>query len=76
MSELDAVGTRPRLGTTALVYVALAAVIVISTAVVGAQGGNLLSRANLVDMLTRSSLLGFIAPASSCADRWTCPSAT
>lgn len=61
MSELDAVGTRPRLGTTALVYLALAGVIVISTAAVGAQGGNLLSRANLVDMLTRSSLLGFIA---------------
>lgn len=61
MSAPDLANTRPRLGTTALVYLALLGVIVISTAFVGAQGGNLLSRANLVDMLTRSSLLGFIA---------------
>ena len=27
----------------------------------GARGGNLLSQANPVDMLTRSSLLGFVA---------------
>lgn len=50
-----------RLGTTGLVYLALLGIVIISTAFVGAQGGNLLSRANLVDMLTRSSLLGFIA---------------
>ena len=52
---------RRRLGTTALVYLALLAIIVLSTVIVGVQGGNLLSRANLVDLLTRSSLLGFVA---------------
>lgn len=50
-----------RLGTTGIVYLALLLIIVLSTALVGAQGGNLLSRANLVDLLTRSSLLGFVA---------------
>lgn len=50
-----------RLGTTGLVYLALLVIVVLSTLLVGAQGGNLLSRANLVDLLTRSSLLGFVA---------------
>ena len=54
-------GRLPRLGTTAIVYLALVAVIVISAVLVGARGGNLLSQANVVDMLTRSSLLGFVA---------------
>ena len=54
-------GRLPRLGTTAIVYLALVAVLVVSTVLVGAQGGNLLSQANTVDMLTRSSLLGFVA---------------
>ncbi len=54
-------GRIPRLGTTAIVYLALVGVLVISTVLVAAQGGNLLSQANTVDMLTRSSLLGFVA---------------
>jgi len=54
-------GRLPRLGTTAIVYLALVAVVAVSTALVGAGGGNLLSQANTVDMLTRSSLLGFVA---------------
>jgi ribose transport system permease protein len=52
---------RVRLGTTGLVYLALFAIVVASWLLVGLQGGNLLSRANVVDMLTRSSLLGFVA---------------
>jgi ribose transport system permease protein len=50
-----------RLGTTGTVYLALVVIVIVSTLFVGAQGGNLLSRANLVDLLTRSSLLGFVA---------------
>ena len=61
MSAPSALMTRRRLGTTGLVYLALLAVVVVSTLVVAAQGGNLLTRGNLVDLLTRSSLLGFIA---------------
>ena len=49
------------LNTTALVYGALIAVLAAGGAVVAAQGKNLFSTANLVDMFTRSSLLGFIA---------------
>lgn len=54
---------RPRtpLSTTAAVYLALVVIVLVSTLLVGAQGGNLLSRGNLVDLLTRSSLLGFVA---------------
>lgn len=51
----------PHLGTTAIVYAALVALLVISTALVAARGGSFLTQANTVDMLTRSSLLGFVA---------------
>lgn len=61
MSSVRGALAERRLGTTGLVYLALLGVILIGTAFVAAQGGNLLSRGNLVDMLTRSSLLGFIA---------------
>lgn len=54
-------GPRFRVGTTALVYGALVAILAIGGVLVAAQGGNLFSGGNLVDMLTRSSLLGFIA---------------
>jgi ribose transport system permease protein len=50
-----------RIGSTELVYAALVAILVIGAVLVATQGGNLLSTANLVDMLTRSSLLGFVA---------------
>lgn len=49
------------LGTTELVYVALLGIVLIGAALVATQGSNLFSTANLVDMLTRSSLLGFLA---------------
>lgn len=53
---------RRRIGTTGLVYLALLGIVVIGTVLVAATGaGNLLSSANVVDMLTRSSLLGFVA---------------
>lgn len=52
---------RLHLSTTAAVYLALVVIVVVSTVLVGIQGGNLLSRSNLVDLLTRSSLLGFVA---------------
>ncbi|THV32082.1 ABC transporter permease [Glycomyces paridis] len=53
------------LGTTALIYLALAGVLVLGGAAVaidGAdKGANLFATANLVDMLTRTSLTGFLA---------------
>lgn len=52
---------RWRLGPTELVYLALIGIVLIGAALVATQGNNLFSTANLVDMLTRSSLLGFIA---------------
>lgn len=53
--------TRRQLGTTGTVYLALVAIVLLSAVLVSAQGGNLLSRGNLIDLLTRSSLLGFVA---------------
>ncbi|HEU5128003.1 MAG TPA: ABC transporter permease [Glycomyces sp.] len=50
-----------RLDTTALIYLALAGVVVLGGIAVAADGGNLFSTANLVDMLTRTSLTGFLA---------------
>lgn len=52
---------RRRLNTTTLVYLALLVIIAIAAVAVAAEGGNLLSTSHIVDMLTRSSLLGFIA---------------
>jgi ribose transport system permease protein len=50
-----------RLGSTELVYLALLGILAIGAVLVATQGGNLFGTANLVDMLTRSSLLGFVA---------------
>ncbi|MGH8878956.1 MAG: ABC transporter permease [Stackebrandtia sp.] len=50
-----------RLSTTTWVYLALVGVIVIGGAVVAAGGGNLFTTDKIVDTLSRSSLLGFIA---------------
>ncbi|NHC15296.1 ABC transporter permease [Motilibacter deserti] len=50
-----------RLGTTGIIYLALVAILVIGTVLVAADGDNLLAERNIVDMLTRSSVLGFIA---------------
>ncbi|MPZ84120.1 MAG: ABC transporter permease [Actinophytocola sp.] len=52
---------RHRLDTTELVYVALLGVLLTGAVLVAVDGGNLFSTANTVDMLTRSSLLGFVA---------------
>lgn len=51
----------PRLDTTALIYLALAGVLAVGAVAVAAGGKNLFSTANLVDMLTRTSLTGFLA---------------
>ncbi|MDN3240295.1 ABC transporter permease [Glycomyces tritici] len=53
--------TPRRLGTTALIYLALAGVLVLGAVAVAMDGGNLFGTANLVDMLTRTSLTGFLA---------------
>lgn len=50
-----------KLSTVALVYLALAGILLIGALVVAAHGENLFSTANLVYLLTRSSLLGFVA---------------
>ncbi|RNL86031.1 ABC transporter permease [Halostreptopolyspora alba] len=50
-----------RMGTTGVVYLALVGIVAAGTAVAALNGQNLLATANLVDTLTRSSLLGFIA---------------
>jgi ribose transport system permease protein len=50
-----------RIDTTALVYVALAAVLAGGAVAVALDGRNLFSTGNLVDMLTRTSLAGFFA---------------
>lgn len=50
-----------RLGTTGLVYVALVVILAVSAALVSAQGASLFTPANTVDLLARSSLLGFLA---------------
>lgn len=51
----------PRLSTTSLVYLALAAIVLVAAALVAARGHNLFAASNVVDMLTRSSVLGFVA---------------
>ncbi|WP_236542537.1 ABC transporter permease [Spiractinospora alimapuensis] len=50
-----------RLGTTGLVYVALVAIVVVAAVLVAFRGQNLFSESNVVDMLGRSSVLGFVA---------------
>ena len=50
-----------RLGTTGLVHAALAVILVVGAVLVALRGANLFTTANTVDLLTRSSLLGFLA---------------
>ncbi len=52
---------RRRLGTTGVIYLALVGIIVIGAVLVALDGGNLLTGDNVIDMLTRTSVLGFIA---------------
>jgi ribose transport system permease protein len=56
-----AVSWRRRLGPTELVYLALLVVVAIGAVLVATRGQNLFATANLVDLFTRSSLLGFLA---------------
>lgn len=48
-------------GTTAIIYAALVLIIIIGTVLVALDGGNLLAGNNVVNMLSRTSVLGFIA---------------
>ncbi|MFV2196537.1 ABC transporter permease [Nocardiopsis sp. LOL_012] len=50
-----------RLGTTGLVYLALVLLLAVSAALLATRGANLFTASNTVDLLTRSSLLGFLA---------------
>lgn len=59
-ARLPGLGER-RLGTTGIVYLALLGIVLVAAVLVASRGGNLFSTSNTVDMLTRSSLLGFIA---------------
>jgi len=52
---------RSRLASVPLIYVALAGTLLLGAALMAASGGNLLSPGNIIDILTRSSLLGLIA---------------
>ncbi|NEE03500.1 ABC transporter permease [Phytoactinopolyspora halotolerans] len=61
VAEAPTTAIRRRLGTTELVYLALLGVMVGGAILVALQDKNLFSTANTVEMLSRSSLLGFIA---------------
>ena len=54
-------GSVTRLGSTSLVCIALVAILVVGAILVARDGGNLFSTANIVDMFTRMSLLGYVA---------------
>ncbi|MFD0556633.1 monosaccharide ABC transporter membrane protein (CUT2 family) [Stackebrandtia endophytica] len=61
MNALTPSRRSPGMSTTTIVYLALVAILVIGAVLVSMSGRNLFSNANIVDLLTRSSLLGFIA---------------
>jgi ribose transport system permease protein len=61
VSQRRSTSKKWNLGPTELVFVALFAIVAISAVLVGMRGANLFSTGNLIDMFTRSSLLGFIA---------------
>jgi ribose transport system permease protein len=52
---------RLHLGTTGIIYLAFLGIVVIGAVLVGLEGENLLAGTNVIDMLTRTSVLGFIA---------------
>ncbi|MFC4563575.1 ABC transporter permease [Nocardiopsis mangrovi] len=54
-------GAPRRLGTTGMVYAALVLIVAVGAVLAATRGHNLLGTASTVDMLTRSSLLGFVA---------------
>ncbi|MEK8228218.1 ATP-binding cassette domain-containing protein [Oerskovia sp. M15] len=49
------------LGSTGIVYLALAGILVVSAGLVAAQGGSFFSQGNLFYLLSQTSLLGFVA---------------
>jgi ribose transport system permease protein len=51
----------PKLGTTGYVYLALAGILVVAAIIAATRGQNLFTGATMVDMLARSSVLGFVA---------------
>ena len=51
----------PRLTTTVLIYLAFVGVLAVGAVLVGMDGDNLFAGTNIIDMLTRTSVLGFIA---------------
>lgn len=61
MSGAASFGTKFRLSTTQVVVLALVALIIVATILYSARGQNFFSTNNLADLLTRSSLLGFVA---------------
>lgn len=61
MSAMTAPRRLRRLGSTELIYLALLVILLLSWVLVSTAGGNLFAQANLTDMLTRASLLGFVA---------------
>jgi ribose transport system permease protein len=54
-------GWRAALRSVPLIYVALLLLLVIAGILLAARGGNIASGGSIIDILTRSSLLGFIA---------------
>jgi len=52
---------RSRLSAVPLIYIALVLVLLVGAVLMAVTGQNLFAGGNIVDMLTRSSLLGFIA---------------
>ncbi|WP_370326058.1 ABC transporter permease [Euzebya sp.] len=56
-----ALASRLRTSPTAIIWLAFVAVVLVSTALVAADGRNLLGQANVVNLLSRTSVLGFIA---------------
>src|SRR5699024_12456146 len=52
---------RSRLSAVPLIYIALVLVLLVGAVLMAVNGQNLFAGGNIVDMLTRSSLLGFIA---------------
>ncbi|MBY5163864.1 ABC transporter permease [Salsipaludibacter albus] len=49
------------LSTTAIIWLAFLLTLVVGVVLVGSGGGNLLSQGNIVNLLSRTSVLGFIA---------------
>ncbi|WP_423464746.1 ABC transporter permease [Promicromonospora sp. MS192] len=58
---MTAARARRRLGSTEIVYLALAGILLLAGLLVAVRGGNLFAQQNISYMLTQTSLLGFVA---------------